>query len=359
MNLIIDGNAFLNVSVNIVKRMMENDKSIGKNYWVEDLLNDGFVLKEIAKTMFKDFSLKYLNSIISINNNVDYVYVVFDSKSWRKTYLETEDVDIRDVEYKGNRKYDDMQPLFYEFFRLVILDEIIHTNILSHKVDGAEGDDIICRVLELYPTEDFCIWSVDLDFSQLLSNTPRRVILSTPKMSKKTKNIYTSINYNESLKSSEFNSLDFSFNHNKDHVLDFTKKGYGHIEVNPNEELITKLIAGDKSDNVPRAHKGMTPKKMEIIVPVIMQEFDNFIEILDRTPTLAINYITDSIFSLLKLKDEDELLSIKESLKVNIRLMRLNSRFAPKDIIKNIDDSIKNADRQIFLSNELKKHVKY
>ena len=54
MNLIIDGNAFLNVAVSIVKNILANDKRIGEKYYVADLLNDDkFILKQGSKESFK------------------------------------------------------------------------------------------------------------------------------------------------------------------------------------------------------------------------------------------------------------------------------------------------------------------
>ena len=50
MNLIIDGNAFLNVAVSIAKNILANDKRVGEKYYVSDLLNDDkFMLKQASK----------------------------------------------------------------------------------------------------------------------------------------------------------------------------------------------------------------------------------------------------------------------------------------------------------------------
>ena len=38
MNIVIDGNAFLNVAVSIVKNILSADKRIGEKYYVSDLL---------------------------------------------------------------------------------------------------------------------------------------------------------------------------------------------------------------------------------------------------------------------------------------------------------------------------------
>jgi hypothetical protein len=60
MNIVIDGNAFLNVSASIVKNMLHNDKRIGEKYFVSDLLDDSkFVLTDYTwntKYPYKKYS---------------------------------------------------------------------------------------------------------------------------------------------------------------------------------------------------------------------------------------------------------------------------------------------------------------
>ena len=66
MNIVIDGNAFLNVSASIVKNMLHNDKRIGEKYFVNDLLDDSkFMLKQQAAVTFRNFVINYFSSIVS------------------------------------------------------------------------------------------------------------------------------------------------------------------------------------------------------------------------------------------------------------------------------------------------------
>lgn len=359
MNLVIDGNAFLNVSLNIVKQMMFQDRTLVQNYWVEDLVGDGFILKDGAKALFKDFTFKYLHSIVSMHPALNTVFIPFDSKSWRKDYLTEASLDQREIDYKGQRKHDDKQYLFFEYFRLDLLAELASTNIEPFRVPRAEGDDIVARLIERYPEEDFCIWSTDLDFFQLLTNSPRLIILSTPKMGRKTKNVYSALNYQTKIKDQGFDIFDFSHTDNIDSILEFTRKGHTHQEVNPHSELIGKLVAGDKSDNIPRAHKGMTPKKVDIIVESTLIDYPNFTKSLDENPVEVIRYLAQGIASLLKIKDEKDITDLKHALKTNVIIIRLNSKFFPKDILKTIDDSINRIEKRPFIASELKKRVKY
>jgi hypothetical protein len=89
MNIVIDGNAFLNVSASIVKNMLHKDKRIGEKYYVNDLLDDSkFLLKQQAATTFRSFVINYFSSIVSpFKGSTGAVFFVFDSKSWRKEYI--------------------------------------------------------------------------------------------------------------------------------------------------------------------------------------------------------------------------------------------------------------------------------
>lgn len=362
MNLIIDGHAFLNVSINIVKNMMYRDPEIGKNYWVEDIINDGFILKEKAKSIFRDFSLKYINSIASTVSDLNYTFIVFDLKnSWRKNYLDGV-ADERDIEYKGQRKYDEHQGLFFKYFIKDILDEIQETNIIKLSVQGAEGDDIIVKIIEKHPKDDFMIWSVDLDFIQLLSNEPRFVMLSCPKMSRKTKNIYTANNYDLRLKSAEdsFDPFDFSFSKNVDYIGSIMKKpGHLHLQMNPDSELIIKILGGDDSDNIPRVHKKMTKTKVQFISSIVLEEYLDLIKEIDTDPVKIIEFITQHIQILFKIKDLDEIKNLKRALVTNVKIIRLNSRFIPVHVNEDIDKALISSDKIKFNFSPLKKLIVY
>ena len=56
MDLIIDGNAFINVAISVTKSLSFKDKRTGDAYYVNDLFNDGgFILKEHVKVTFRNF----------------------------------------------------------------------------------------------------------------------------------------------------------------------------------------------------------------------------------------------------------------------------------------------------------------
>lgn len=358
MNLIIDGNSFLNVAASIVKTMLLNDKRIGAQYWVDDLLHDNsFLLKESAKREFKTFSLRYLNSITSLFSNLNSVYLVFDSKSWRKNYIRDHfSTSAEDgFDYKGHRKYDSKQYLFYEYFQNDLLQDISAVNIVSIRIPGAEGDDIITRIIERNPSSDFCIWSTDLDFFQLLRATPK-IILTTPKMSKKTKNVFTVNGITD--QAGPFDILNFSMSDDHNFILELKQKGFQHIIIDPRVELLTKIISGDSSDNIPRVHKQMTAKKVAAIVDEMLDNRINLLGDIDILTNEFIDHLSELICSFLKVTDLEIQASIKNNLKLNTNIIRLNSKFFPIGIVSAIDSMLDKIGVEKFNSVEYKKVLK-
>jgi hypothetical protein len=66
MDLIIDGNAFINVAISVTKSLSAKDKRTGDAYYVNDLFNDGgFMLKDHVRVTFRNFCFTYLNTVKS------------------------------------------------------------------------------------------------------------------------------------------------------------------------------------------------------------------------------------------------------------------------------------------------------
>ena len=89
MVYLIDGNAYINVAVSVTKSILSRDKSIGKDYYIDDIFSENKkILREQCRITFRDFCLSYLVSLIApVHKEVDEVHIVFDSKSWRKKYI--------------------------------------------------------------------------------------------------------------------------------------------------------------------------------------------------------------------------------------------------------------------------------
>jgi len=346
MVYLIDGNAYINVAINVTKRILYRDKSIGKEYYSQDIFNEGsFILKETTKIKFRDFCLNYLVSMIApVGNISNEVHIVFDSKSWRKEYIKNFFDDKPDLnfkfKYKGTRKKDDHKRLFFEYFQKEIQPHLIkNAGINFHRIDGLEGDDIIACLCETLD-DNIVIYTVDKDIIQLVKNKKKYTVVITPKMMTKHKKIYFTqrdININE-----DFFNLDNSGigNDINSIISNFEKKGFVKYEMCPAELLLSKIFGGDKSDNLPRLHK-MTPSKVKKMTNYVLEKYpDSVFEKIDSVFEVDdnefMNTCLDEIISLNNIKDE----KLKEELAyhflLNIKTIRLSTRMIPQSINKNI-----------------------
>jgi 5'-3' exonuclease len=367
MNLIIDGHAFLNVAINVTKSVMEKDARIGQKYWVNNLFEDRDMLKEDVRIYFRNFTFNYLNSLASpIGSILEGVHFVLDSKSWRRDYIsqffeksefKTESAPSH-FKYKGNRKYDEHQYLFFEYFEEKILPHLSENcNLNVYKEPGAEGDDwiaILCESLN----GDIFIYSVDQDIKQILYSTNKNISLLVPKQMSKTKKIYTSSTVFSGQVEDEHDSF---FSLSESHVFptfsaivqNFEERGFTKSEIDPVDEILSKVLLGDKSDNIPRLLK-MTQTKVDKIIPLIRENYstDEIIARLDSLDESFILSLVKHISSVFKIKEEGDLGEIREHLIFNIRIMRLNSKVFPVEILDTLNRFLSNNPPRKFKNKE-------
>lgn len=356
MNLIIDGNAFLNVCTSVVKTILFKNPRLGAQYWVEDLLNeDSYILKESSKKEFKEFSLRYLTSITSAFSNLESTYLVFDSKSWRKEFILNHFSTSADdgFSYKGHRKHDPHQMLFFEYFQTEILTSLAKAHILTLRIPGAEGDDIITRIIEKNPNSDFCIWSTDLDFFQLLENDIRSIILITPKMVKRSKCVYTIKNFKQDRP--DFDIFDFSLASGGNTIAELQQKGFAHLEIDPNLEIIKKIVGGDGSDNIPRVIKQMTKKKVELFNLQILEKIPTPLKEIDDNTEAFLELLSAKVQEFCKITDSDQIALLKSNIKLNLSIIRLKSKFFPENVTRQIDSVLMSLGTSSFNRFELRK----
>lgn len=368
MNVIIDGNAFLNVAVSIVKNILAKDARVGDKYYVSDLLNDDkFFLKQASKNTFRTFSINYLGSILApFKENISSVFFVFDSKSWRKKYIK-EHFEIHgegDFNYKGQRKYDDKIYLFFEFFQNEILQTISEEyGIVVCRVPGAEGDDLIAYICENLK-EDICIWSVDKDLTQLLESSSRKVILMMPKQMTKYKKIYTTADFGE-IKETEVDLFNFDIDAIDNSAIvniinDLTQKDYKHLTVDPTLDILTKCIAGDSSDNIPRVHPKMTASKVTKIIEQVQKSlpWNDVKYLIDSGDPILMDLLREVTCEVLKIKEPGELQTIENNINRNKTLVRLSTSVFPTEIVESIKESVDLTSRRKFNYYKFKKNYK-
>lgn len=348
MDLIIDGNAFINVAISVTKAQSAKDKRTGDAYYVNDLFNDnGSILKEHVKIAFRNFCFTYLNSLITpISSHPQRVHIVFDSASWRKEYTNEffKNSDFKttsapsEFKYKGNRKYDDHQYLFFDYFHQTIMPALAtRSGINQYKFKGTEGDDIIAYLCDIL-TCDIIIYTVDHDIKQTTGNTDKNVLVITPKQMAKNKRLYRS---SQLIPTAANEEVDNFFSLSDDHITgasiektisNLTNKDFVEYQVNFVEEVLSKVLLGDKSDNIPKI-TGVSPAKAKKIIDAIYNKFgENTISLLDELEKELIDSIISEIQTVNKIKDQDKIGEIREHLLFNIKLIRLSIKVFPDEI---------------------------
>ena len=348
MDLIIDGNAFINVAISVAKSQSFKDKRTGDAYYVNDLFSDnGFILKEHVKIAFRNFCFTYLNSLIApISSHPQRVHIVFDSASWRKDYTNEffKNSEFKttsaptEFKYKGNRKYDDHQYLFFDYFQQVFMPAIAaRSGINQYKFKGTEGDDIIAYLCDILKC-DLLIYTVDQDIKQTTGISDKNVLVITPKQMAKTKRLFRSKQLVPAIADEE---IDNFFSLSDDHITgasiektisNLVNKDYVEFEVDFIEEVLTKILLGDKSDHIPKI-TGITPLKSKKVISAIIEKYnDDVIKLIDDLNDSVISDIVSEIKSVNKVKDQDKIDEIREHLLLNIKLTRLSIKVFPDEI---------------------------
>jgi 5'-3' exonuclease len=358
MDLIIDGNAFINVAISVTKSQTSRDKRSIDQYWVNDLFNDGgFILKDHVRIAFRNFCFTYLNSLIApISSNPEKVHIVFDSKSWRKDYTDnffkSSDFSTTsaptEFKYKGTRKYDEHQYLFFDYFQNVLITKLSeHSGINQYRIKDTEGDDIIAYLCENLDT-DILIYSVDQDLKQLTGNKDKNVLLITPKQMAKTKRLFVP---EQLVPTAADEEIDNFFSLNESHITGATiektisnlvNKDFVEHTVDFIPETLGKILLGDKSDNIPKI-TGITPTKSIKLISRLTEKFgDSVISELDNLSNAVINELVEGIQVLNKIKDQDKLDEVREHVIFNIRLIRLSTKVFPDEIRETLEESFNN-----------------
>lgn len=316
------------------------------------LYKNVFILKK-SRTIKKDLKillendLKKIKQLFHFNN----FYFVSDTKvgSWRKTFF---------PEYKAHREKDksiDWDFVFntYNDFK----DELKErSNIKFLELDYLEADDIISYIIKESNDEGFSnvIISSDGDLQQLLGFDLNKNYVNIQWNYKfNNSRIYLPKNYqlmiDKFTKVSENMDL---FNMNTDvEFLDFfdgliTKNIV--VDVSPEESLFTKIVQGDKGDNIPSIAKtkggqfdleegrniGVNGSKT-----VYNIYKDLYPEEIDIYSDEFIERLTDVIIFHKKLKGNEENKDIlRNNISFNRKLISLTNKFIPDNVFKRLED---------------------
>jgi 5'-3' exonuclease len=350
MVYLIDGNAYINVAVSVTKSILSRDKSIGRDYYIDDIFSENKkILREQCRITFRDFCLSYLVSLIApIHKEVDEVHIVFDSKSWRKKYISdfftTENVlldrpsDIKEFEYKANRRGDSNIYLFFEYFQGIVLDHLKNEcGINFHRWSGMEGDDILAYLCDTF-TKDTIIYSVDKDLIQLVNNSGLTyTIMVSPKQMSKHKKLYVS-DYSSELNESDFFNIDNVTVGNLNNVSSkLIEKGYVKYPINSTRSVLEKIIGGDKSDKIPRLYK-MTKSKVNKVCELIIEKYGNdILHKLDELNAEFIDYAICKISKCNKLEEKKDIDTLRKHFIFNTKIIRLSHTLLPLELKNEIE----------------------
>jgi len=357
MDFVIDGNAYLNVAASVSINIAFRDKTIGAQYYVEDILNEGeFILKDQAKLQFRNFCLNYFYSLIApVGKKIDRVHLAFDSKSWRKDFIQKffdsgssgeSSASPDEFIYKGNRKRDNKIYLFFDYFQNEIAPIIVkETGVNYYKIQGTEGDDIIAYLCEILNT-DVMVYTVDGDISQLTYCSGKNVIVIYPKQRRPHKKLCLPAELNPDFADDEEDNF---FSLNESHVATGTitqviealkEKEYVEYIIDPVLDVFTKIFRGDKKDNIPKMDN-MTPNKANKLIEIISIEFGTkSIDLLDSLDETFINFVVKNISIINKVRDIDQLKDIRRHFMFNTRIIRLSSKLFPSVIQDSLKSSI-------------------
>lgn len=326
-----------------------------------DLIIDGnFLLNRLVFTLHKNnllFGALNKSLEISITNYRKWfpfanIYLVSDSKekSWRKKLNQN---------YKAQRKKDtdiDWEFVFsaYNEFK----DSLKYRGVKVMEAPHIEGDDWISFLIEKANDQgrSTLVISNDYDIKQLVtySLNPLYINIMSNEMQNKQK-LFLPHNYQLFMNSiSKIENDDiFNLNDNQEFVNlmnNFINK-YDIHEVHNMESLIIKLISGDNSDNITSAWSIVkNGKKRGIAEKGAKSIYDEYLVHFGE-PKLSDPDLTENIADLIcekKKLSRSSLPGIKSNIEENMKLILLNTKYLPKEVVKRMSEHYEKFKPSVF-----------
>lgn len=241
--LVIDGNYFLHSRLFVLPRPK------GKQ-----LLKDEEGMQQLMRKLCIDFA----SEVRKLTPFVDQIVIAVDSKSWRKDLFPA-------AEYKGTRVADDSVNWSNVFATFEAWQNILESKgVIIHKVSGAEADDILFGWSTQLNNEgkNCIVWTGDRDLIQLVNyNNATDAYTLWYYNSKRT--LLAFEGFEDVLNKSKVDDMsndDLLFNIGSESVMqdqlkdDFktwiVKNGVTIQEINCDDFIFSKILQGDKSDNI-------------------------------------------------------------------------------------------------------------
>jgi len=342
--LLIDGNYFIFSRLFVMPKPKKDD---------DILLSDD---KQRAQFMRK-LSVDFASEMRKFKGFVDDVVIAVDAKSWRKDLYP-------EAEYKGTRKqksnvdWDAVYSIYEEFQKTMQ-----KHGVTVHQINGAEADDILFGWSTMLNDrgKSCIVWSGDRDLIQLVNHSmandahtvwyynTKKVLYAYPGF---TKDMETSA-------TQKMDNDDMLFNMGGQHmlrddyqnrVLDWIKNNKVTVEeVDCDRFILTKMLEGDKSDNIQSVvtwQKEMKSGKLRTYS--ITNKMAN--KIYDQFTKEHVDFTIDYLFSnshkdalsdiIYRVVGHSNVSLIKANLTRNISLMLLHTRTIPNAIQKAIYEAI-------------------
>jgi len=344
--LLIDGNYFLHSRLFVLPRKKG-----------EQLLSTQDSKSQLMRKLCIDFA----SELRKMNPFIDQIVVAVDAKSWRKDLFP-------DAQYKGTRTHDDSidwSGVFevYSEFQSILAKK----GVVIHQINGAEADDVLFGWSTQLNNEgrNCIVWTGDRDLIQLVNynnateaytlwyyNSKRKLIAfeGFNKVISETKlDSYT----DDQLLFNMADTLTSSDTAKKDLKMWIEKNNVNVEEVNCDDFIFTKILQGDKSDNIPsvvtwtkaaRSGKIMnysiTEKHANKILDQYKKEEGNF-HIDNFFNRASTDKIVDMIYRVIGMSSIEE---IKARFNQNLDLMLLHYNTIPdaiqKQIYKNVEKDL-------------------
>ena len=346
--LLIDGNYFLHSRLFVLPRK-KGQKLLGTD--------------DSRSQLMRKLCIDFASEVRKMNPFVDQIVVAVDSKSWRKDLFP-------DANYKGTRTHDDSvdwDAVFnvYSEFQQILAKK----GVIIHQINGAEADDVLFGwSTQLNNEGSNCIvWTGDRDLIQLVNYNTATDAYTLWYYNSKRKLIAFE-GFNEIISKEEASDIsndDLLFNMSqglsasglaKKELNNWIQKNKVTVdEINCDDFIFTKILQGDKSDNIAAVVKwtktsrsgkilnySITEKQANKILDQYKKEEGNFTIDLFFNKT-QVDKIVDIIYRVTGKSDPQE---IKMRFNQNLDLMLLHYNTIPdpiqKDIYKNVESDCNN-----------------
>jgi len=337
-SLLIDGNYFLHSRLFVLPRKKG-----------QQLLGTQDSQSQLMRKLCIDFA----SEIRKMSAFVDQVVVAVDAKSWRKDLFP-------DAQYKGTRTHDDSvnwEGVFhvYSEFQSILAKQ----GVIIHQINGAEADDVLFGwSTQLNNQGKNCIvWTGDRDLIQLVNynkatdayslwyyNSKRRLITFEGFEDLLNERVTDTMSNEDML----FNMSSTNVLHDKmkQDLSDWVNKNKVQLEeVNCDDFIFSKILQGDKSDNIKSVVTWTKTAKSGKIINYSITEKNSY-KILDQYKKEEGNFTIDQFFNkdsvdsivdiIYRVIGKSDRKEIRARFNQNLDLMLLHFNTIPDPIQKQI-----------------------